>query len=262
MNKSREKRAGGREKQSAPEANGASPPQPAGKRPRDPAQWIRRPIERYRKGKNALAFRPSPEFFELADPVVRTKRTLLGYDRLYVFWQAINNLADLPGSVAEIGSYRGGSAYFLASAFVAVTGREVPMHAFDTFEGHPGEKITKHDPVHEAGQFGNTNYEDVKEYLSRFHQLQVHKGEVSTSLPHLDDQTYRLVHIDTDLYQPTLECLEYFGPRLRSTGVIVIDDYASGKCAGVAKAATEWLQQIDGYQVWDMRTEQLVLVKR
>ena len=91
------------------------------KRSRDPEQWIHRPMKKYRKGKSALEFRPSGDFFELADAVVQPKRTLLGYDRLYVFWQAVGNLVDVPGAAAEIGSFRGGSAHFIASAFLRVT---------------------------------------------------------------------------------------------------------------------------------------------
>jgi hypothetical protein len=218
-------------------------------------------MEKDRKGKRALEFRPGPAFFELADPVVETKRTLLGYDRLYVFWQAIRNIANLPGEVAEIGSFRGGSAYFVASAFVAVTGEEVPMHIFDTFEGHPAQAITEHD-LHTAGQFNATSYDDVRAYLSAFRQVQVHKGDVSASLPHLQEAVYRLVHIDTDLYQPTVACLDYFGRRVVPGGVIVIDDYASRNCPGVPKAVLEYLERSDDFDAWDMRTEQLMLVKR
>ncbi len=232
------------------------------KRPRDPDKWIHRPMEKYRKGKHALAFRPGETFFRVADPVVQSGRTLLGYDRLYVFWQAIQNVQHLSGFAAEIGSFRGGSAYFIASAFLAIAGAEVPMHVFDTFEGHPDNKITEHDPFHKPGQFSATSYDDVKAYLSPFGLLQVHKGEVSAALPHLEETSYRLVHIDTDLYEPTLDCLEYFGRRLVSGGVVVLDDYASRKCPGVPRAVAEYLERTDGFQAWDMRTEQLMLVKR
>ena len=232
------------------------------KRPRDPDKWIHRRMEKYRKGKDAVAFRPDAAFFELADQVVRSERTLLGYDRLYVFWQAIRNLDGVPGAAAEIGAYRGGSAYFIASALGSITGGEVPFHVFDTFEGHPAGAISEHDPFHRAGQFSGTSYEDVREYLSPFALLRIHRGDVLTSLPRLDESTYRLVHIDTDLYFPTKACLEYFGPRLSAVGVFVLDDYASGKCAVVRTALLEYLEQTEAFQVWDMRTEQLMLVKR
>jgi len=85
---------------------------------------------------------------------------------------------------------------------------------------------------------------------------------VLTVLPGLEESAYRLVHIDTDLYLPTKVCLDYFGSRLSASGVFVLDDYASGKCAGVRTALAEYLEQTEAFQVWDMRTEQLMLVKR
>ena len=71
---------------------------------RDPQEWMGRPLEDYRRAKFQLEYRPSDAFFELADFVMRRKRTLLAYDRLYVFWQAAANLANVPGAVAEVGS--------------------------------------------------------------------------------------------------------------------------------------------------------------
>ena len=233
------------------------------KRPRDPEQWVHRPTFKYRKGSHKLEFRPDAAFFNVADEVIAADRTLQGYDRLYVLWQAIRNLTSVPGEAAEIGSYRGGSAHFIAGAFKALTGSEVPLHVFDTFEGHPAAAITEPDNFHEPGQFGDTSFEAVREYLSPFARIVFHRGDVLESLPGLPDAEFRLVHIDTDLYLPTKACLEYFEPRLSPGGVIVLDDYASKKCQGVRAAVVEYLGGMDGaFQVWDLRTEQLVLVKR
>ncbi len=232
------------------------------RRSRDPEKWIHRPMDKYRKGKSVMEFRPDADFFALADEVVRSGRTLLGYDRLYMFWQAIRNLTSVPGSVAEIGSFRGGSAFFIAGAFQSVTGEEVPVRVFDTFEGHPAAALSHQDAFHTPGQFNDTNFDDVKAYLSRFTRMHIHRGDILLALPHLEEDNYRLVHIDTDLYLPTKACLEYFAPRLSPGAVVVLDDYASSKCPGVRAALLEHLERHDGYQVWDLRTEQLMLVKR
>jgi O-methyltransferase len=232
------------------------------KRSRDPRRWIRRAIEKYRKRKIAPPLHPDGEFFVLADEVVKNDRTLLGYDRLYVLWQAVRNVANVSGAVAEIGSFRGGSAHFIAKSFIKFAGHEVPIHIFDTFEGHPASAVTANDAFHTAGQFAETSYDSVRALLAPFTQLTIHKGDVSASLPHLAESTYRLVHIDTDLYQPTVACLSYFGARTSRGGIIVVDDYGAPKCAGVAKAVTEFLARTDHFQVWDMRADQLLLVKR
>jgi len=231
------------------------------RRPRDPEKWIRKPFAKYRKAK--LEFRPDAQFFELADAVVVPGRTLLGYERLYVFWQAILNLGRVPGRLVEVGAFRGGSAHFIASAFATISGGDVPFDVFDTFEGHPAAALSDQDTDHKAGQFSGTSYEDVKAYLSPFAQTTVHKGDILEALPHLPEASYRLAHIDTDLYLPTRACLEYFGPRLSPGGVVVLDDYTSGHCPGVRAAVIEYLERHDDdYQVWDLRTEQLMLVKR
>jgi hypothetical protein len=230
--------------------------------PRDPELWIHRSMEKYRKTWHAHRYRPSPEFFELADAVVETGRTLLGYDRLYVFWQVVQNVAKLPGVAAEIGTYQGGSAYFIAASFVGLAGAEVPFHVFDTFEGHPASAISEQDEFQTAGKFAKTSYDDVSAYLSPFKEIRLYKGDVRTSMPGLAEASYRFVHVDTDLYGPTKACLEYFAPRMVPGGVFVLDDYASPKCPGVRAALSEFVDQTDAFQVWDLRTEQLILVKR
>lgn len=230
--------------------------------PRDPQEWVHRSMAKYRMARHQIPYRPDAEFFELADSVVIPEATLLGYDRLYVFWQAIRNVVDVPGDAAEVGSFRGGSAYFIAAACLAIIGQPVPLHAFDTFEGHPESAISEHDPFHKPGRFHRTSYERVCQLLAPFPHVHVHKGDVVSLLPSMPEAAYRLVHIDTDLYRPTVACLAYFSSRLSRGGVIVLDDYASPKCPGVLKAAGEFLDGTPGFQVWDVRTEQLVLVKR
>ena len=81
-------------------------------------------------------------------------------------------------------------------------------------------------------------------------------------MPSVPDGAYRLVNLDTDLYESTLACLRYFGPRMSPGGVVIVADYSAGKCPGVMKATTEYLQDAPAkFQAWDQRTESLVLVK-
>lgn len=200
-------------------------------------------------------------FLATAKAVIGDGRTLLKEDRLYVLWQAARNVCRMRLPVAEIGSYRGGSAYFLASAFKTLTGEELPLHVIDTFEGHPAKVSTIADPFHKQGMFGDTDYEAVKSYLSPFSRLQIHQGEFSEAARSLPEMTFGLVHIDVDIYQSTVDCLEYFGARLAPGGVMVVDDYGAPKCQGVYQAVTEFLKQEIKFQGWHMRTEQIVLVR-
>ena len=200
-------------------------------------------------------------FKALANPVVDSGRTLLDYDRLYVLWQVARNVASMGLAAAEVGSYRGGSAYFIASALEKLSGCKTSFHVFDTFEGHP-DKITEFDSVHEMGMFSDTDYEDVKSYLSPLPQVVIHKGEFSKSVEGLDDQAFGMAHIDVDIYQTTLDCLRYFGERLVPGGIMVVDDYYAPKCPGVRKAVAEFLDETTRYQSWDLQTRQLILTSR
>lgn len=201
-------------------------------------------------------------FYDIAKSVVESGRTLLKYDRLYVLWQAARNIYHMQLAAAEVGSFRGGSAYFIASALKALASQELPVHVFDTFEGHPQKTHSKFDPVHKPGFFSDVDYEAVKAYLSPFAQLKIHKGEFFETAKTLEDMTFGLVHIDVDIYRSTLDCLEYFGPRLASGGVIVVDDYGAPSCPGVERAIEEYLRGEKKFFIWCMNTKQVVLVKK
>lgn len=205
------------------------------------------------------------KFYRLADKVLDDGRTYLSYDRLFTLWQAIRLSFPLGLSNAEVGSFRGGSAWFLAAAIRELKQAELPFHIFDTFEGHDASTITEeYDANHRAGKFADTDYEEVKRYLSIFEQLQVHKGEFSQSVKALPEQRFGFVHIDVDIYQSTLDCLDYFAPRLASGGVIVIDDFNAPTCPGVNRAVREFMVTSHGAEFFMFHplTEQLLLIKK
>jgi O-methyltransferase len=190
------------------------------------------------------------------------RRTKLDQDRLWILWQAVWNAAELELPILEAGSYRGGSAWFLARAARERLGRELPLDAIDTFEGHPGQSISGRDhEYHNAGRFGETSYERVQEYLSEFELASVHKGEFSAVAPSLDREQYGLAHLDMDLYRPTRDALDFCARHLAPGGVIVVDDYGSPKCPGVGQAVDEFVDAEPDFQRWHPHTEQAVLVR-
>lgn len=203
-------------------------------------------------------------FLALAGDAKRYRRSMLTKGRLWTLWEAVQNVADLDGAAAEVGTYRGGSARFIAAALEATLGHEVPVEVIDTFEGHPQDRLSEHDSTAHKDPilFTDTSYEDVAAYLSPWTRITVHKGEFSRVAPHLPEQRYRLVHVDVDLYEPMLACLHYFGPRLVPGGVIVLDDFGSPGCPGVDRAAEEFLAADSSFRTWIPRAKQLVLERR
>ncbi len=198
----------------------------------------------------------------LAAAAAVSGRTKLDEDRLWILWQAVGNAARLELPVLEAGSYRGGSAWFLARAVQERLGHELPFDAIDTFAGHPGEAITASDhEYHGAGRFGEVDYERVREYLSEFALATVHQGEFSVVSPTLVHEHYGLAHLDMDLYQPTREALAFCASRMPAGAVVVVDDYGSPKCPGIRQAVEEFLAAGPGFQCWHPHTEQAVLVR-
>ena len=55
----------------------------------------------------------------------------------------------------------------------------------------------------------------------------------------IKDKTFSLAHIDVDLYQSTVDCLNFFYPRMQAGGVIISHDAHLG---GVNKAFEEFFK--------------------
>jgi hypothetical protein len=67
--------------------------------------------------------------------------------------------------------------------------------------------------------------EEVRQALAEFPGVEYHPGWIPDSFRGLPERRYRFVHLDVDLYAPTLAALEYFLPRMARGGTIVCDDY-------------------------------------
>jgi O-methyltransferase len=203
-----------------------------------------------------------PEFHALVREVREDERTLLGADRLYVLWQAALNTVALGLPSLEIGTFRGGSARFLAGALRSHAGEERELHVVDTFEGHAAADTSDFERAHEPGRFADTSLEDVREYLSGFARLRVHRARFPEGAGDYVPAQVGLVHLDVDLYTPTAAALALLADRAVPGTVIVVDDYGAVKTPGIVKAVEEFLAAGHPFQIWDVDSEQAVLVRR
>ncbi|MCI0552426.1 MAG: TylF/MycF family methyltransferase [Anaerolineae bacterium] len=207
-----------------------------------------------------------PEFGALAAEVIRDRRSTLYYDRLHVIYQALAHVRAQfdpaePLNSVEVGVYKGGTSYFIASASKHF-GLSVTHHCFDTFEGHAAQDITSLvDTDHLPTMFSDTQYESVKEYLSGFGTVRVFKGRFQDTCGELQDKKIHFVHFDVDIYDPTLFGLQFFDSRLAPGGVIIVDDYGFTTCPGVKKAVDEFVAMTPGYFSMSLLTGQFLLVK-
>jgi len=136
---------------------------------------------------------------------------------------------------AECGVYKGHA--LIACAKIAEELR-VPITIFglDSFAGLPPLSSTDLELAPEAAPyrdkpfFADVSLAEVQERCAAADvaaSVVLVAGFFTETLAQLPDQRYDFVHIDCDLYEPHLECLEYFYPRVKSGGIIFFDDYHS-----------------------------------
>ena len=175
------------------------------------------------------------QFWKLYSGGLRDGRLVQPMEDFFNLYQLTRSTLKLPGDVAELGVYRGGSARLIAS----LKGNKT-LHLFDTFTGMP-EVRTGLDR-HHAGDFADTSLESVQQYLSGFTGVVYYKGFFPDSARALaaGPTRFSLVHLDVDIYDSTKAGLEFFYPRMTKGGVIVSHDYRSLMCPGVKKAFDEF----------------------
>ncbi len=149
----------------------------------------------------------------------------------YSVYSGALETAKVPGVIAEVGVFRGGSACLISAAK-----GEREFHLFDTFEGLP-DVSGEHDPDFRAGTFKGS-LESVRLLLKDIPNISFHKGLFPGSASGLESLRFSFVHIDVDLYESTKSCLEWFYPRMAPGALLISHDFVNA--AGVRKAFREF----------------------
>ncbi|ALK09745.1 Macrocin-O-methyltransferase (TylF) [Blastochloris viridis] len=202
-----------------------------------------------------------PEFGALANDALRTGRCLLYYDRLFTLYNALKNVKRRSREkvgIVEVGVFKGGTSYFLARA-ISELALEATLHACDTFKGHDKVDVRSDYDRHLPSWFADASADAVKQLLAPFPYANVHVGRVQETFDQLPKRI-GLVHLDVDLYEPTLFCLRHFMPNMVPGGLIVVDDYGAKSCPGVVRAINDFLDEFERVNVVPLDTGQCVLV--
>jgi len=185
--------------------------------------------------------------------------------RHYTLNQLLKRIDGLDGDVAEIGCWRGLSAYQTASRIVDM-GASRRFHIFDSFQGlseyeaidmpHNGNI----DVASTRVQFA-CSQDQVQQNLSDFDFIVYHPGWVPEKFSEVDADKFAFAHIDVDLYLPTKDCFDFFYPRLVEGGVMVFDDYGSTAFPGAQQAVDEAIARLDHPFFMSLPSGQAFLVK-
>lgn len=170
--------------------------------------------------------------FDLVAAIKGETEFLLGFSEAVQLYSLVARTGAIPGLIAEVGAYMGGSAKLMHLA-----DPDRRLVSFDTFEGLPVDDEVKVGIC--RGQY-KSSYEMVMKYLSEYPKIQLIKGVFPDSASKLLDEKFSLVHLDTDLNVATYQSLEFFYPRVSKCGVIVSHDYQSNE--GVRKAFDDFFR--------------------
>ena len=121
------------------------------------------------------------------------------------------------------------------------------LHLFDTFTGFSDNDLNeevKRDEKYNISNFSDTSLEKVKNFIDDNEHVHFHAGYFPESAKDLEEKKYAFVHLDADLYLPTLAGLQYFYPKLSKGVVIIIHDY-NHTWDGVRKAVDEFSETIN-----------------
>ena len=151
--------------------------------------------------------------------------------------QLVRQVRDIPGSLAECGCLAGASTYMIARTMERQDRRD-RLAVFDSFEGLSefSEEDRNLSPKHvdvfkfqkriaRGEPLFRSTLAETQANLAGFSFISYYPGWIPERFAEVASETFAFVHIDVDLYQPTLDSLEFFYPRLAAGGAIQIDDY-------------------------------------
>lgn len=193
------------------------------------------------------------EILHLIKRIKKQIETHLSDNEAMQLYTICRSLSNLKGDLAEVGVFNGGSSKILCQ-----TKGNKSLHLFDTFEGLP--KKTKEDFKGFNISDFNCSLEKVKNNLKDYKNVFYYKGLIKDTCYKIKENKFSFVHLDVDLYNSTLDCLEFFYKRMNSGGVILSHDYILGVKHGVVKAFNDFFKD-KKEQVIEISDTQCMVVK-
>lgn len=145
----------------------------------------------------------------------------------------------IEGHMAELGVYKGVTArlfhYYLP---------ERTLHLFDTFGGFDARDVAAEEKTTglktTTVEFSDTDLDSVRRTINPLNDnVCFYPGFFpATVTTELESQRFALVHLDADLYEPTIAGLKFFYPRVVKGGFLIVHDYNAW--AGARQAVDEF----------------------
>jgi hypothetical protein len=145
--------------------------------------------------------------------------------------------------IVEFGSYRGGSALFMAHLLKRLW-PEASLWSHDTFSGMP--QTDNMSDLHTRGDFYEADLAGFRRIRAEagLDALQIRPGLVQDTFPDPAQQGLRfgLAHFDMDIYEPTLMAQQAAWDLMTPGGYYVYDDATVSSCIGATQAVEELIR--------------------
>jgi O-methyltransferase len=155
--------------------------------------------------------------------------------------EMVKEVAKIDGAVIECGVYNGDSAQVIVDA---VAGKK-KVFLVDCFDGLPHPRIEDGESIFKKGDYKG-DYEKVKQRFVGNDNVVVIKGMIPEVFKQIENEFFSFVHLDLDLYKPTLEALLFFVKKLQKGGTIMVHDKSQ---EGIKSAILQWEQEVMDYYV-------------
>tara|TARA_B100000161_G_scaffold152107_1_gene108384 strand:+ start:645 stop:1316 length:672 start_codon:yes stop_codon:yes gene_type:complete len=168
-------------------------------------------------------------------------------------WEIYKKTIDIPGEIIEVGVFKGLSLLRWATFREILENSESRrIIGFDSFGRFPiYDEISKADNLfvsdfnNEAGDGLDLNELEMIFKEKKFENYELIKGDILKTIPEfLNSNSHlkiSLLHLDVDIYKPTITALNYFWERLSTNGILIIDDYNSVE--GATSAVDDFLSE-------------------
>jgi O-methyltransferase len=189
--------------------------------------------------------------------------TLIDRYRCFELWQLLEQVRDTPGDVLEVGVWRGGSAALIARN-AAIEAPGATVYLADTFAGVV--KAGGEDSCYRGGEHADAGEGEVRALLAAVAPdlpvrllVGIFPEETARFIPAA--ASFRLCHVDVDVYQSARDVFLWVWPRMPAGGVVVFDDYGFATCDGVAKFVDAELRGRSGLVIVHNLNGHAVVVK-
>jgi hypothetical protein len=175
--------------------------------------------------------------------------------KAFAHYEVFKLVQDLPGDIVECGVYKGASLLSFARFLETFSpgDRTRKVLGFDHFKGLAdrsakdglNERVGNTADGWNPAEFRDTLFALVEafnkdSFVPQRARIELVDGDVRETAPAYVAEhpglRIALLHLDMDLYEPTLAALKAFWPRLLPGGVVLLDEYAIREWPGESEA--------------------------